>query len=262
MERDDAGPREVEAAALIRSSDPATVREIEALSEVAGYVLVAQAERNIEDTYFDTPGRDLGTRRIALRIRIQDGVPLLTMKGGGGGGAVADRLEVEAPWSEQALDAIVKALAARGVAIPAPADPGARFDPRSTLESLGFEVIQSRPTRRSPRNVALPTDGLVLAELVIDHVRYRIGDRIVQLAELEVEAKGDGNEAVVAEIIGALEDAFPGRLQAWPHGKLATGESIASLVETGPPEDLIDRSGKISAAGYDALSEDLEQRDP
>ena len=59
------------------------------------------------------------------------------------------------------------------------------------------------------------------------------------------------------EILGALLDAFPGRLQAWRHSKLVTGERIASLLQAGRITAMIDASGTISADGYDLLEREL-----
>src|SRR5262245_58840554 len=95
---------EREAALMIVSADPArTARRIAALRRLGDSALAPRATERFRDTYLDTPGGDLGARRIALRIRDfgGDGPTLTTLKTPGRrAGAVATRGEIEVPLDE------------------------------------------------------------------------------------------------------------------------------------------------------------------
>jgi len=108
-----AGPSELEAALIIRSKSPRRLAEqIGALNSIAGYRLHAEAPQPIHDLYFDTAGRVLAAKRIALRLRTIGSDHLLTVKGPSRltDWGAAERPELEEPYSTEAVARMVDVL--------------------------------------------------------------------------------------------------------------------------------------------------------
>jgi inorganic triphosphatase YgiF len=257
-------PREVEGVLVVSAPDPeAVARRLAALETVDRFDLVARPVLRLRDVSLDTADGALGAARVTLRLREQDGRPLLTLKADAvRSGLAAERLELEAPWSAEALQAALDELARRGVGVPA-AGPGAGA-PLEVLAGLGLHPTQTRDTTRTPRDVlerSRPAAGPV-AELVVDDVGYRFPAGAVRLLEVEVEAKGPGGLATVQALLAALAEGFPGELRPWPWGKLATGRAAERLLAAGALEGLLGPAGRLGPAAYDRLAEILQQNNP
>src|SRR5215217_1762454 len=98
-------PREVEGVLLVCADDQeAAGRKVAGLEGVDRFELRARTPHRIRDTYLDTGDGALGATRVAFRVRELDGRPLLTLKADPvRRGLAAERLELEAPWSAEAL---------------------------------------------------------------------------------------------------------------------------------------------------------------
>ena len=275
------GPREVEGVLVVHADDPeAVARRLAALDAVDRFQLVPRAALRLRDASLDTGDGALGAARVTLRLREQDGQALLTLKADAvRTGLAAERLELEASWSGEILQAVLAELRRRGIPGADP-DVGPRTGrvaddvkegsglstggPLAALGRLGFHPTQVRETIRTPRDVvdrARP-DAATVAELVVDDVGYRFPAGRVRLLEVEVEAKGAGGLDTVQALLTALAEAFPGELRPWPHGKLATGRAVERLLAAGRLDGLLDLDGRLRPAAFEPLAELLAQNIP
>jgi hypothetical protein len=257
-------PREVEGVLLVCADDPDGVaRRLAAVDALDWFDLLARQPERIRDTYLDTGDGAVVAARVALRVRELDGRPLLTLKADARRtGTASERLELEAPWSAEALRAALDELRGRGLRVPDP--PGTAGEPLAVLAGLGLHPTQVRDTIRTPRDVVerdRPGAGPV-AELAIDDVGYRFPAGTVRLLEAEVEAKGPGGLATVQTLLDALAAAFPGELRPWAYGKLVTGRAVERLLAGGRLEGLLGPDGRLRPAAVDLLAENLAQNSP
>jgi hypothetical protein len=259
-------PREVEGVLLVRADDQeAAGRRVAALEGVDRFELRARPDQRIRDVYLDTGDGALAAAPVAFRVRELDGRPLLTLKADPvRAGLAAERLELEAPWSAEALQAVLEELRRRRVELPVPPEGAGAGEPLADLAALGLRPTQVRETTRTPRDVLERGDPAAgpVAELTVDDVAYRLPAGTARLLEVEVEAKGPGGLETVQALLAALAEAFPGELRPWPHGKLATGRAAERLLAGGGLEGLLDPAGRLRPAAYDRLAELLAQNTP
>ncbi len=257
-------PREVEGVLLVRAGDQeAAGRRVAALEAVDRFELRPRPDQRIRDVYLDTGDGALAAAPVAFRVRELDGRPLLTLKADPvRAGLATERLELEAPWSAEALQAVLEELRRRGVELPVPPEgPG---EPLADLAALGLRPTQIRETTRTPRDVLErgdPGAGPV-AELTVDDVADRLPGGTARLLEVEVEAKGPGGLETVQALLAALAEALPEDLRPWPYGKLATGRAVERLLASGRLEGLLDRGGRVRPAAHDLLAAFLAQNSP
>jgi inorganic triphosphatase YgiF len=252
--------REVEGVLLVRADDQEAAGDrVAALEVVDRFQLRPLPARRIRDVYIDTDDGALAGSRVAFRLREQDGRPLLTLKADAvRSGLASERLELEAPWSADALRVVLEELARRGVELPTPAEVG---EPLADLAALGLHPTQTRETTRIPRDVVerdAPGAGPV-AELTLDDVAYQLPAGTARLLEVEVEAIGHGGVETVQSVLGALAERFPDDLRPWPYGKLATGRAVEQLLADGRLEGLLDSDGRIRPAAHNLLAEFLSE---
>jgi hypothetical protein len=248
---------EIEAALIVYTDAPQAIEQrLADLQTLAEFSLLPRAAQTIEDIYFDTTGRSLQARLIALRVRRLDGTPLLTMKADSRQVAAGeDRLEIETPWSPGALHDVVSDLRSRGVGVPGSPGEIGSADPTAVMASLGLEEVQTRVTRRTPRDVvARGPDSEPIAELAIDAVTYRFREGRVRLLEVEVEAKGEGDASTVERITASLRDEFPFQLRPWPYGKLPTGKAVQELLADGKLDGLTGEDGMLRPLAYERIA--------
>jgi hypothetical protein len=248
---------EIEAALIVYADAPQTVEQrLADLQTLSEFRLLPRATETIEDIYFDTTDRSLQARLIALRIRRLDGTLLLTMKADSQPALTGeDRLEIESPWSPTVLHNVMSELSNRGVGVPASPGELGSSDPTAVMASLGLEEVQTRVTRRTPRDVvAGSAETQPLAELAIDAVTYRFRDGRVRLLEVEVEAKGGGDASTVERVAASLHAAFPSQLRPWPYGKLPTGKAIQELLADGKLDGLISEDRMLRPAAYEQIA--------
>ena len=258
--------REVEGVLLFQADDPeAAARRVAGLEAVDRFELRPRPDQRIRDTYLDTGDGDLATRRVAFRVRELDGRPLLTLKADPvRSGLAAERLELEAPWSAQALGAALEELRRRGVQVADPPEGSGAGEPLADLAALGLRPTQVRQTTRTPRDVLErgDRDAGPVAELTVDDVGYQLPAGTARLLEVEVEAKGRGGLETVQALLGALAEAFPAELRPWPYGKLATGRVVEELLAAGRLEGHLDPARRIRPSAHDMLAEFLARNSP
>ena len=199
-------PREVEGVLLVSADDQEGAgRRVGALERVDRFELRPRPTQRIRDVYLDTGDGDLAGARVAFRVRELDGRPLLTLKANPvRSGLAAERLELEAPWSAEALQSMLEELRRHGVQLPDPPEGIGAGEPLADLAGLGLHPTQRRHTTRTPRDVReRGTDGGPVAELTIDDVAYQLPAGTARLLEVEVEAKGGGGLETVQALLGA-----------------------------------------------------------
>ncbi len=168
-------PREVEGVLLVSADDQEGAgRRVAALERVDRFELRPRPTQRIRDVYLDTGDGALAGARVAFRVRELDGQPLLTVKANPvRSGLVTERLELEAPWSAEALRSMLEELRRHGVQLPGPPEGTEAGEPLADLAGLGLHPTQSRHTTRIPRDVhERGTDGGPVAELTVDDVAY------------------------------------------------------------------------------------------
>lgn len=250
---------EIEATLIIWSENPqAIVRQIADLTSIANYRLVPQESQRIHDLYLDTPEQALQTQKLALRVREIEVTHWLTLKGQSrstdwGG---VKRLEIEAPWSEDALTRVIKELADRKITLKQQSQDFHHMHPLDVMASLGLEVIQDRETQRQVRNIIFMGEegGPVLAEMGIDSVVYHFSDQTICHYELEIEAKVRNGLTVLRTLIESLVAMYGPTLRGWDHGKLATGKAIEWLLNKGSLEGLLEIDNHLKPGAYDKMS--------
>ena len=242
-------------------SEPGTNHEVEAKLIVLGPERAALLERcatgpgltagapelrlqELHDRYFDLAGDPLRARDSGLRLREVDGATRLTFKGPADVRdlGLVDRLELEGEWSQRALTRVLDHLATVGVHLP-PATPCDA--PLTTLERLGFRLVQERRTRRrsTELSASAPEGGEPYAfELALDEVHYGVGDHTVLHREIEVEARTPASATalplvlhnLLAYLTGlsleqAIAEPFAHALHPWTWSKTALGAELERL---------------------------------
>jgi inorganic triphosphatase YgiF len=247
-------PHELEATLVARVKGRDALDKAWRLATLDGYLLRRAATLHLFDRYFDTPSRALASRRIAVRVRESNGDVFLTVKGAGEAAPTGGtrRLEIEEPWSDQALYGALAALAAAGVRLDDWTAASATSDARTALELLGLGVVQERETERRVRLLTPEDSQRVLAEVDLDAVTYRFSDASARLFEIEIEAKDEPLE--LGRLVAALARELP-ELSPWPYSKLATGMAIERALSDG--RELLDEDGAVSPAGWAALEDEL-----
>lgn len=255
--------REVELSLVVTADEPEGVfRRLARLRELGAYTLRPRGSERIVDRYFDTSDGALRERGLALRLRAVNGTTLVGLKGPRRSRSTQteDRFEQERPFSPEAVREIGKRIGLELRALePTAMDTDGPDEILAAL--LGVHLIQRRETVRLLRDVAdsgEPTDP-VLAELVLDRVRFEVGDREIRHYEIEVEAKRTGRGTRAAkEIAAGLLERYRGDLAEWPYGKLPTGRAIEDLLVRGELRDL-GPDGALMPGAYDQIRRCLEE---
>ena len=163
---------------------------------------------SMETTYYDTPDRALSARRITLRRRLENGVPVCTLKTPGSGYSRGEwnveKKEIAAAVSELCKLSGVAEL--------------------SKWAESGFVPLCAARFVRQRRCLSLPE---FTAELALDQGLLLGAGREMPLCELELELIS-GSETALVEYAGNLASQYG--LQPEPESKfrramaLATGE--------------------------------------
>ncbi len=254
-------PTETELKLVVWERDPqALARRLWSRRRLDSYRLRVEGRVELTDTYFDTPGRDLSERGVALRTREEDGRRLVTLKGSAEvREGVPRRLEVEAEWSERAAATLGRELRRIGLDVGGPRPW--RRDPRAAIEAMGFVLLSRRRTVRLPRSVSHAEEaGGPVAELAIDRVSDRVGRRAVRHYEVEVEAVDASATSDVVRIGRELERLVGEGLRAFGHSKLAVSLAIQDLASRDDGlEGLVDDHGYLTPEGWGAISRRLRR---
>ena len=260
MEKDSVKPTEIETTLIICSEDPETVvEEIADIKTILNYQLFPNENKKIHDWYWDTEDNSLLKNRLSLRFREVNSKQLITLKGdakiSNWGGI--ERLEIELPWSKEGLLQILNEIKEKGV-IRNPMSDRLDFDqPILVFKELGFELVQNRETKRRIRNFVIKNREQVLAELAIDFVRYKIGNKPVHHFELEIESKHENGIKVLRTCSEYLCKKYSKTLHKWKHSKLTTGKALENLLKKEPRETVVSTFNNVLPSTYKKLTEFL-----
>ncbi|MBI4965586.1 MAG: CYTH domain-containing protein [Desulfomonile tiedjei] len=253
---------ETEITLLICSDRPEEIEEeLSGLSAIRGYHLAPASSVTLDDAYLDTDERALSANHYALRIRRSRSDIWITLKGPShptewGG---LERLEMEALWSPDALDRVLRELQRLGLLRRADVEDFDPVGPLETMKSLGFTIIQKRSLLRRCKAVTDRKGGSQIAELAIDDVTYQFASGGILHSEVEIEAKGANTANAVRALADGLIERYGPELQRWRHGKLATGHAIEELVLAGRLNDLMN-GHRLRPAAYTIITEWLKTR--
>jgi inorganic triphosphatase YgiF len=169
-------------------------QRLQTVDRVGGFALSSGRIQQVRDTYLDTVGRLILGAGYACRRREQSEGILITLKGLGSTQSVVHRREELETWIPSDL-------------------PPAQW-PRSparerVLQLIGsapllplFELQQTRTLRRMTQGEHL------VAELSLDDVYVKAGNREQTYLEAEVELKSQGTEDDLSVIVACLRDEW------------------------------------------------------
>ncbi|NIC05034.1 CYTH domain-containing protein [Billgrantia bachuensis] len=166
--------------------------------------------QRLANTYYDTPGGELETARVALRLRRRDDSWVQTLKTSGeGSGGYSRRREWEWPVADGSLDraglAELPPMAALGT------DVLAQLEPRFTTD---FE-----------RRLWCLELAEATIEVALDQGEIRAAGRRVPICELELELK-DGDPQALWSLALAFAETVP--LRPADASKAARGSALLS----------------------------------
>jgi hypothetical protein len=171
-----------------------------------------------------------------------------------------DRLEIEVPWSKDALTRVVQELVDREINILQQRQDFDDAHPLDVMASLGLEPIQDRENHRRVRNIIKGAESSsVLAELAIDSVVYHFSGQEIWHHEIEIEGKAGGSSAVIKTVVESLIAMYGPALRRWGHGKLATGKAIEKMLSEGALEGLLDINNNLKPVAYDRIDDYLKR---
>lgn len=250
--------RETEVALVIRSPRAEQIAdEIACLEKLGRYRLAPAHSYILRDVYFDTRDYALQAQRLALRLRVVNGKPWITLKGSLGRSAqgVVKRLEMELAWSRAAFARIARELHARGIVLTRVDTVYRREDGIGTFKRAGLHIVQERVTQRRARSI-IGASGHVCAELAIDTTTFLFGAQAVRLCEVEIEAKSArANVGAMAQQLAAL---FTPALQHW-YSKLATGQAIEILLRQGMSHNWLDAQSYLTPMALDQVEQKIRE---
>jgi len=249
--------REAESTLVILSEAPESVTgKIADLTSVRGYRLLPQASTMIHDFYLGISGSAPGKPGLALRIREIGETYLITMKGPNrptdwGG---IERLEIELPWSRDALDIISRKLIDIGSLMPERRPDFDSHRPLNVMASAGLQVVQDRETHRQVRDIVPADDCIALAEMAIDSVVYHFTGQDIRHYEVEIEAKEEAGPTAIRMVIQGLIEMYGPAVRRWNCGKLTTGEAVEEMLSKGILEGLIDSKSNLKPVAYKLIA--------
>jgi len=174
--------------------DMNTFQRLQAVDRLAGFALSAGQIQQVRDTYLDAVGRPILSAGYACRRREQREGILITLKGLGGAQSAVHRREELEVWVPSDLP-------------PAQWPHGPARE--RVLQLVGpapllplFELQQTRTVRRMTR------DERLVAELSLDDVHVKAGNREQAYLEAEVELKSYGTEDDLSGIVACLRDEW------------------------------------------------------
>jgi inorganic triphosphatase YgiF len=244
-------PDEVEGKLVILGPDPSAVYEaLAALDAAGGYTVTRREVEQLSDAYFDGPERRLFAAGLALRVRVLNGRELLTVKGESRVSAgVISRDELEVDWSPEGLDEVLEALSKAGVWLDDVEAARQAGGAPAAMAALGFLPSAARENRRVALTLGRGDDHI--AELDVDAVTLTVDGSPVRHYEVECEAKGSGDAAVVRAVLADLRTRHP-LLRPWSVSKLALGEALEALASEGRLTSLLE-ADRPRPEAYEAI---------
>ncbi len=188
--------------------------------DITPYLLGERETHDLHDTLLDTDGYDIKKQRHSLRVRYDGDAGLLTLKGQKRVlGATHYRNEVELPL---------------GDADPLDVDSWNNALTPLVRDIIGDGTLQPLMTIRNRRRTwAITLNGDTVGEVALDRGKINAKGASEKLHEVEVELKGNGNEADLEAIVAKFTHALP--LEAEPRSKAQ--RAWALLESTAPTEE-------------------------
>lgn len=240
----------------------AILNEISSLESIGKYLFSPMKQETIQDTYLDTNESTLKSQRMALRIRLLNDQPLISLKGpdhpnqwGG-----VNRMEIEDRWSLESFEGICAQLKENGISVSYEKHLFMQDDPIATLTQMHFRVIQKRDTHRTKKDVRIIiSDNYTekFAELAIDTCRYYVRNTTIQHIEIEMEMTSDSHQAHMGPLVNTVILGYKPLLKIWPHNKLITGEAITHLYATGKLSHLAGNHNRLDPKAYALIHQHL-----
>jgi len=254
---------EFEVKLIIASRQPGEITGmLKKLTSLGDYRLHNRRTIKIRDIYFDTGTADLRKNQLAMRVRFEGNLVLLTLKGKA---AIADwggikRLEIEERWSLASLQNVLKTI------------PDFKYDsndiqnsflsdnPVKTLAKMDFKIVQDRITKRDMRDVVMGGRQESLADFVIDEVHFQTSAGKVIHYEVEIEALEEKSVEHIHKLLQELQTRYPNDLKIWLYSKLETGEMIYQHANDLRKNSFITKSNFISKDGYKKIADLLYKK--
>lgn len=169
----------------------------------------------------------------------------------------ASRPELELPASARSAARVREELEKMGVTWKGAPAKGAS----ELADLLGLVEVQRRITSRTVRDVIPAESGRKnpAAELALDRVTYRFGDREARLFEIEIEAKRRDGGAAVEAIQRALLERFEDELRPWSYSKLATGKAMERRAKAGRLSDWLGPDARLKPSAVPRLARALSR---
>jgi len=168
-----------------------------------------------------------------------------------------ERLELEVPWTFEALEQVMNKLDISTANLDARLAPTA--DPVRTMLEFGMVVIQHRVTEREVSNALLGEQTVTVAEIAVDRVKYDFPGGVIVHHEVEIESKLEQRRSAVIEISRDLLRRFAPEVRVWKFGKLSTGQAISELVRRSALNGLINEDRSLLPEAYDLVESFLRQ---
>jgi inorganic triphosphatase YgiF len=250
---------ESELTLLVSCDDPdEMLSKIGNIDSVDNYIFAPADSLMIRDYYFDTPAGELSENRNVLRMRRQSEQVRITFKGPSreSKNGILERTEIEVPWSREALAELSGVPETRKLFISLFQEINAQPDALETFINAGLIIVQERETKRIIKRIRRLKTKHIVAELALDRVIYRVDDRALRHAEIEIEAKREESAPVVQRIAEYLVGLYPDELRKWAHTKFATGRAIQALLSKDSFENTL-ATDLLTNASYALIEEYL-----
>ncbi len=254
--------KELEAKFVVISERPQEIIDkLLHIKAISGYDLSPKKNFEIRDIYFDDDFQRLKKSQLALRIRMSEGRIYITLKGKpklSSWGAI-ERLEVELPWSPNALNKIFKILNEKNIPLERSADNFSNEYPILTLERCGLQVVQDRQSYRRAFNVSSSVNkSQHLVELVVDTVKFNLGNQVILHHEIELETLAPAGNAILQELVHTLCKRFYPENLIWKYSKLEIGIAIELLYKNKKLQKYIKGDGNLFPDGYKEIEEQIK----
>ena len=223
-----------------------------------GWTWISSADgQMIQDTYYDTPDRELRSRKFGLRIRAKESLTLVTLKGPGvaGSSGTMEREEIEGSPDDEFISFLVSRIISLGVNLNR--NYKRNVDPHELLTDLGLVPIQRRTTVRSIRRLCIRNSLDPAVELALDTVLYKIGNFDVTHRELEAELIKVDSGRDYHKLVLSLGQAFLPVARVWRVDKLALGFCLEEYHDRGLLHGLVHSDGRLSDKAYEMIEKDI-----
>jgi inorganic triphosphatase YgiF len=192
--------------------DEVTWLKLQAVEQIAGYVLSPGMTKQVHDTFVDTPNRSILASRHVCRMREVDGQIVMTLKSGQTvEGAVHRREELEITLERE---------------LPIGQWPPSEIRDRllGIVGDVMLAPLFDQHQTRIIRWVSQAARGV--AEMSVDTVELSLHGREQSYFEVEFELKDGGTESDLAAIAACLQNEWG--LRPEPRSKFARALALAS----------------------------------